>query len=66
MPPSRDRGQYLDGVIVVFLFATFLLVPPFFDAWATPDAPWYLPYLVWLGIIVLIALIQTMRKRHGL
>lgn len=66
MRPSADNGKYLDGVLLVFLFAVFVLLPPFVGFWATPNAPWYLPYIVWLGIIVLVALVQSKRHRHEL
>ena len=63
-PP--DSGKYLDGVVVIFLLAILVFLPPVFYSWATPTVPWYLPYGVWLGIIVLVALIQWMRQRHEL
>lgn len=66
MRPSPENGKYLDGVLLVFLFAAFVLLPPFIGFWAIPDAPWYLPYIVWLGIIVLVALVQSKRHRREL
>lgn len=66
MPSPSDSGKYLDSVIIIFLLATALFVPPLLTTWATPDSPWYLPYLVWFGVIVLIALVQRLRKRYEL
>ncbi len=66
MAPPPDSGKYLDGVIVVFLLAGALFAPPLLTTWATPGSPWYLPYLVWLAVIVLIAFVQRLRKRYEL
>lgn len=66
MQEPGDRGGYLDSVIVIFLFAAFLLLPPFFTFWATPGRAWYLPYLIWLGLILLIVLVHAMRDRDEL
>ena len=60
---ALDSARRRDAVVLLLLFALFLLASPFFDWWAKPSSPWYLPYLVWLGIIVLIFV--TLRRRHG-
>lgn len=44
-----------DRVILLTLFALFLFVSPFQSWWAADDSPWYLPYLIWLLLIVLTA-----------
>jgi len=61
MFPPRDGRRYLDGAIIAFALALLLFAPPLFSAWARPGAPWYLPYAVWLGVIVLTALVQRLR-----
>jgi len=65
MIPPPDTGRFRDGVVAVFLFAALVLLPPVAGLWATASAPWYLPYLVWLGIIALIALVSLGGRRHG-
>ena len=40
--------------IVVLLIAILVLLPPLLSLWVSPDVGWYLPYLVWSGIIALI------------
>ena len=66
MQRAPDSGKYLDGVVIIFLLAVFIFLPPIFHSWATTGTPWYLAYGVWLGVIVLVALTQWMRQRHEL
>jgi hypothetical protein len=54
----ESGGRHLDTVILLLLFALFLLASPLTMLWASADSPWYLPYLIWLGIIALIAWVQ--------
>lgn len=58
MRQSSKRAQHRDAVLLLSIFAVFMLASPFFRWLATPDRPWYLPYLVWGGIIVFIYLVQ--------
>lgn len=58
-PPRRD------GALVLLLFALFVFVSPFTFWWAGTGAPWYLPYLLWLGLIVLIVPLAR-RRDHEL
>ena len=58
-----DRGRVRDIVLSGFLFATFIVAPPLLTWWARPERPWFLPYLVWGGIILMIYLIQ--RRIHN-
>lgn len=66
MQPAPDNGRYLDGVVVVFLLALIVFSPPLIQLWATSSSPWWLPYAVWCGVIVLIALVQRVRGRYDL
>lgn len=52
---NPQRG---DIFILLLIFAMFLLDSPFFQWWATAERTWYLPYLVWGGVILLIYLCQ--------
>ena len=51
-------GRGRDAVIFILLLALFLVVSPMLTWWATPERPWYLPYLVWGGIVLLVYLVQ--------
>ncbi|MFQ5995658.1 MAG: hypothetical protein ACE5K1_11260 [Acidiferrobacterales bacterium] len=65
MRQIRDIARGLDRVIILFLFALFLLVSPLLGWWAADTSPWYLPYLLWLVLIVLCAWLQLKeRRRH--
>lgn len=64
MRSHPDKSRYLDSVVLVVLFAAFVFLPPFVSVWATPTFPWYMPYFIWGGVILLIALVQSMRDRH--
>jgi len=59
----KDNDKPVDKVILLLLLALFLLVSPFMAWWATPDAPWYRPYLIWLFIIALTWWLQYRNRR---
>jgi NhaP-type Na+/H+ or K+/H+ antiporter len=52
----------LDSVVLLFLLGVFLFVSPFSAWWAAKAGVWYLPYVLWLGLIVLIA--WVVHRRH--
>jgi len=53
-PPERQ----LDRTLALGLLIILLMSAPLVVWWTTPGSPWYLPYLMWFGIIVLTAWIQ--------
>jgi len=61
-----DGGRQLDSVVLLFLFALFLLVSPLRDWWASERSPWFTPYLLWLGIIGLVFWLSRRRGHHDL
>jgi hypothetical protein len=61
--PEPDQGSNLrDNTLLLGLFILLLFSSPILAWWASPANVWYLPYLLWLGIILLIAWVQ--RRRH--
>jgi hypothetical protein len=62
MPFRSDPGRSLDTVVLVFLLGVFLFVSPFSAWWGAVARVWYLPYVLWLGLIVLIA--WVVHRRH--
>jgi hypothetical protein len=57
-PPERQ----FDRTLALGLLILLLLSAPIMIWWTSPDSPWYVPYLLWLGIILLTAWIH--RKDH--
>ena len=51
--------------IVILLIAILVLIPPLLSLWISPEVNWYLPYLVWLGIILLIYGLQRLLSKHA-
>lgn len=66
MRPASDNGKYLNLVLVAFLVAVFVFASPFHLLWMTSDTPWYVPYLIWLAVIVMTGVVQLWRGRHEL
>jgi len=66
MRPTSDNGKYLNLVLVAFLVAVFVFASPFYLLWMTPGTPWYVPYLIWLAVIVMTGVVQLWRGRHEL
>lgn len=66
LPPPNERQ--LDQVVLLFLLALFLLVSPLLAWWAADGNPWFLPYLIWLGLIVAMYRLQrrTGKDSHDL
>jgi len=63
---SADNGRRFDRVILLALFALLLFASPLTRWWSAIDAPWYLPYLLWLAVILAGALLQLRNDRHDL
>jgi hypothetical protein len=52
--------------IVVVLIASLILLPPLLHLWFSIDSPWYLPYLVWFGIIMLSYYLQRLLRKNAI
>ena len=55
---SADNERHFDRAILLALFAVLLFASPLTRWWSAVGAPWYLPYLLWLGVILLGAWLQ--------
>ncbi len=51
--------------IVVSLITLLILLPPLHSLWFNVESPWYLPYLVWSGIIGLTYWLQYLLRKHA-
>ncbi|MDP6123865.1 MAG: hypothetical protein QF387_03660 [Arenicellales bacterium] len=56
----------MDRIILLFSFALLLFVTPLTDWWLSDQSPWYLPYLIWLLVILLNGWFFFRRGRHDL
>lgn len=52
---TPDNDHRVDSVVLLLLFGLFLFFSPFTFWWAATSNTWYLPYLLWLGLIGMIA-----------
>ena len=52
--------------IVVLLISSLVLLPPLLGLWFSLDSPWYLPYLVWFGIIFLSYYLQRLLRKNAI
>ncbi|MEN8178691.1 MAG: hypothetical protein ABFS39_08735 [Pseudomonadota bacterium] len=50
-----DKEHLTDHSLLLVLFILLLFSSPILAWWSEPDNLWYLPYLIWFGIILLIA-----------
>lgn len=65
MPAVPDYSAASESVIVALL-ALFLLASPFAAWWMEQTPPWYTSYLIWLGLIALIAVLNHRLARYDL
>jgi len=54
----------VERVILLLVAALFLFATPVTLAWAHDRSPWYLPYLLWLGLIIWCAWGRFRPQRH--
>ena len=60
----EENGSQFDRGILLALLAVLLFASPLTRWWSAVGAPWYLPYLLWLGVILLAAWLQQRNTRH--
>lgn len=51
--------------IVMVIVALLVLLPPLSNLWLGDHSPWFLPYLVWFGIILLSYWLQRLLRKHA-
>lgn len=61
---TTHNERLLDRVVLLFLFALFLLLSPLVEWWAADDSFWFAPYLIWLLLIGAMYWLQRRRKEH--
>ena len=66
MPSSHDPDKLREHTGLLAMFTLFLFATPLTLWWASPAHPWFLPYLLWLLVIVLGAVINYRFSGHDL
>ncbi|MES9956185.1 MAG: UTP--glucose-1-phosphate uridylyltransferase [Sedimenticola sp.] len=61
-----DPEQQRESTLLLTLLALFLFASPFNVLWAADDSPWFLPYLLWLLVILIGAWLSHRYRRHDL
>jgi len=54
MPPSPNKSS--DWSLVTAFLLVLVFVSPFTSLWSHGEMSWYAPYMIWLGIVILIAI----------
>ncbi len=57
--PSPDSRNH---TLVAAFLLLLLFVTPVIRLWANPRLPWYLPYLLWAGVIGIMILPRLLRR----
>ena len=59
---QRPNDQSLDKSILLALLTVFFFASPFIHWWGGSNPPWFTPYILWLLMIILGALIARREK----
>ena len=62
---AYDRTRWLDRVILLFLLGLLFFGSPFFE-WFGDVGAWFLPYVLWLVLIMLRMWLYYFERRRDL
>ena len=65
MRERNERDRQIDQTLLLGLFILILFASPLVAWWSAADNLWYLPYLLWFGVILLIAWVNRRRKNES-
>ena len=63
MPNRPEPEQQNEHTLLLAFFAIFLFGSPLILLWASDRNPWFLPYLLWL-LLILIGALLSRHYRH--
>lgn len=66
MPRRADSGRQKERALLLLLFALFLFASPLTTWWSSGQYAWFVPYLLWLLVILLGAWLHYRFHRHDL
>ena len=52
--------------IVVVLISLLVFLPPLLTLWVSNNSPWFMPYIVWFGVILLIFFLQRLLSKNAI
>lgn len=58
-PPNKNSDRSLVTAFLLLL----VFITPFVSIWSSGQITWYAPYVIWLGIVMLIAI--SLRSEQG-
>ncbi len=65
MTRAPDNEPSADNVVLLALIALLLFASPVVFWWSHQGSLWYLPYLLWLAVIVIVWLVFRRGRQHG-
>ena len=66
MQRNSSESRPTEITVIVVLVALLVLLPPLLDLWGDVGNAWYMPYLVWSGIILLGYWLQRKLRKHAI
>jgi len=66
MPGNSSESRPTEITVIVVLVALLILLPPLLDLWGDVSNVWYMPYLIWSGIIILGYWLQRKLRKHAI
>ncbi len=66
MAERPEHGSVVERTLIAVIAVLVLFISPLTSIWASLDAPWYSPYLVWVLAILIAFLLQRYLSRHEL
>ena len=66
MPFSSPEVRPTEITLVVLLISLLVLLPPLLGLWFAIGSAWYLPYLVWFGIILMSFFLQRLLRKNAI
>jgi len=66
MPKMTEPSRQYESTVLLLLFVLFLFASPFTTWWAVNLQVWFLPYILWLLVILIGAWLHFRFRNHDL
>ncbi|MCP4286835.1 MAG: UTP--glucose-1-phosphate uridylyltransferase [Gammaproteobacteria bacterium] len=66
MPKTTEPGKHYESTVLLLLFVLFLFASPFTYWWANNQHVWFLPYILWLLVILIGILLHVRFRNHDI